>query len=105
MNSSEGLNYIIITHNGNVDLNLGVICNDLNYNGNCITKDNQKWKISDEYGTSTQCSGITQIVSGIWSKGTYPTSASVNLYFWLDIPAQISAGDYTGTTTVTVSKT
>ena len=92
-------NYILITHNGNADLNTNVQCTDLTKGGDTIDKSNEKFNNFNVYLTSTACDGTAQIFLSNWTRGTYPTSNSQNHYLWLDMPNNTPVGNYTGTLT------
>jgi hypothetical protein len=91
--------YTITTHNGNVDMNLKITATDLNIGVNGIAVGNQKWKLTDEYATSTPFTGAADVVKTVFGRGTDPTSAVQNIYHWLDIPALQPSGQYAGTLT------
>ena len=92
--------YIISTHNGNVDINVTVRGIDLNVSSTVYIKDNnQSWYLTDSAASSTPFTGANVTVKGNFTRGTYPTSNTQNVYYWLDIPDQQQAGSYTSTLT------
>lgn len=91
--------YVITTHNGNSDIDLSITATQLTSGGDTISVGNQKWHTSDAYGSSAGFTGGSDDVMTSWGRGTDPTSASQNIYLWLDVPAAQPAGSYTGTLT------
>ena len=87
------------THNGNTDTNVNVTATELADNGNTIAVGNLKWYASDVVGSAVPYTGGADDQQTDWARGTDPTSATINTYNWLDIPALQPAGDYTGTFT------
>ena len=96
--------YVLITHNGNIDLNILNLCGDLNYLSYTLPKINHKWYLSNNCGSATSCTGENQELNSLWGKGTYPTAATMNEYYWLDIPVAQQIGNYTGTITIGATK-
>jgi len=98
MTTSEALAYIITTHNGNSDLNVTCAMSALQKGGDEMVSQQMHW---DNEGTpaGTPFDGDPNPVQTDWSRGTDPTSATFNLYTWLNVPADQPAGEYTGTFT------
>ena len=87
------------THNGNTDINVSVVATNLTKGSDTITVGNLKWYLSNTYGSSSSFTGGTDDVQTVWGRGTDPTSATFDLWNWLDIPVSTPAGAYTGTYT------
>lgn len=97
--TSEANAYIITIHTGNVDMNVDVTATQLDKGGDNIPVENQKWYLSDDYGSSSAFTGGADVVKSDYARGTDPTSATQNIFYWLDIPADQESGEYTGTIT------
>lgn len=91
--------YIITTHNGNTNIDVSITATDLNKNPDYIPLANQKWNTTNTYGTATPFTGGSDIVKTNFGRGTDPTSATQNIYLWLDVPTLQPIGAYTGTLT------
>jgi len=102
--TDQANSYILLTHNGNVDLNLLNLCGDLNFLSYTIPESNHKWYLSDTYGSANTCAGVNQILDDFWDRGAYPTSKSETLYYWLDVPVAQQIGNYSSTITIGASK-
>ncbi len=97
--TSETNAYTISTHNGNQNLDVTVTATDLTYTTYTIGDDNISWYLTDDAGSSTPMTGGADAVISTWTRGTDPTSATQNVYYWVDIPSGQREGDYTGTFT------
>lgn len=95
--------YVETTHNANVNIDVTADQSDLTDGGDTIGDDNVSWYLSDDAGSSTPFTGGADAVNSTWGRGTDPTSATFNLYMWLDIPANQPAGAYTGTLQILAS--
>jgi hypothetical protein len=91
--------YIETTHNGNFIINVTGLQTDLTYLTNTIGDGNMSWYLSNDAGSSTPFTGEADTINNTWDRGTDPTSATSNLWMWIDIPAGQVAGAYTGTLT------
>ena len=91
--------YVISTHNGNTDINVTVTGSDITTIYFTIEDGNQSWHLTNVVGESTPFTGGADTVKSNWGRGTDPTSATQNVYYYLDIPDQQPAGDYTSTLT------
>ena len=95
--SDQTNNYIVITHNGNVTIDVNLTCDNFTYGGYSIDYNNQYYHPSDSYEDSNRCSLSQFNINSDFARGTYPTSNSFNEFFWLDIPANQMTGSYTST--------
>jgi hypothetical protein len=95
--TSEGNAYFLLTHNGNINLDLDTNGDNFVYEENSIDKTNQKFNDEDIYGEATAITGETQIIKSNLTRGTYPTSSTHQEWFWLDAPDQLARGNYTTT--------
>ena len=93
--------YIRTTHNGNVTLDLNVIGQHFVVTtgsniGATIKDANQTWRrgFSLAVGSTAFTAGTQTIVDDFLARGTYPDSNTVDMYYWLDIPAEQLSGVY-----------
>ena len=91
--------YIITTHLGNANIEVTGTQTDLTYLTNAIGDGNMSWYLTNDAGSSTPFTGGADNVKTAWSRGIDPTSATSNLWMWIDIPAGQVAGAYAGTLT------
>jgi len=92
--------YIETTHNGNVDINVSVTATALDDSVHTpIAVGNQKWYLTNDSGSAVPFTGGADEVKANWGRGTSPTSATQNIYYWLDVPVGQPSGAYTGTLT------
>lgn len=97
---ANGNAYITTTHNGNVNIDITVTATALSDSVHTdIAVGQQKWYLHDSVGDATPFTGAADTVKSTWGRGTDPTSATQDVYYWLDIPAGQPAGAYTGTLT------
>jgi hypothetical protein len=100
MLSNTAKAYIITTHTGNVTMILkvsGTALDDSVHTPIAVGK--QKFNGTDDSATATALTGSAAQCAPPLARGTYPTSTTQNLYWWLDIPAGQGSGAYTGTIT------
>jgi len=99
--TSEAKTYLVLTHNGNTNIEATLTCAQFTSGGNTIAVGNQKWNSTGTtYGGATACNGSSQNLKTAWGRGTDPTSATCNAYLWLDIPSEQAKGEYTSTLTI-----
>jgi hypothetical protein len=98
--TNQSKNYIVVTHSGNVTMVLkvsGTALDDSVHTPIAVGK--QKFNGTDDSATATALTGSAAQCAPPLARGTYPTSTTQNLYWWLDIPAGQGSGEYTGTLT------
>jgi len=98
-NTTTSNNYVETTHNGNANIDVTLRATDLNVDASTFIGDgNQSWSLNEDNNGpgSLPFSGPDVTVMADWDRGTYPTSSSLRLYYYLDIPLGTKAGDYNG---------
>ncbi len=91
------LNYIIVQNNGNCDVNLFLVSENLINSEYELPITSFEWNLVNSPINNRLAEDGTLLINN-WSRGTYPDDNSQNIYLWLDIPSVIP-GDYTGTFT------
>ena len=93
--------YIRTTHNGNVTLDLNVVgqhfvVTGATNTGATIKDGNQTWRraLNLAVGSIAFTAGAQTIVDDLFGRGTYSDSNTVDVYYWLDIPAEQLPGVY-----------
>jgi len=96
--------YIVLTHNANVDLLVTADQENLDGSGAIyIGDDNVSWNLVADGATSTAFTGSADTVMAEYSRGIDSDSNTLNVWMYLDIPADTPADDYVGTLAIVAS--
>lgn len=95
--------YILITHNGNTNINVSITGSDFICGPHVIPKNAQRFNLENKAGTATPFNGNAQTLLSAWSRGAYPESSIQKVWLWMNIPFGTYHGEYTSTITLNSS--